>query len=158
MPEAYVSHCWENAGLSAWMPGNCPYDTQSAQTASYQSDALGRWAEIWTAHVLSTIVSWAKQVSSGASINRLLEGGWVWGLKSSFHSPFLWDVDMTHSSASTGCVFVVFALDYLHERRKPTGSSVVGDSTVIPTQICPVDFVQRKSQQGKPPHQIPLRR
>lgn len=50
------------------------------------------------------------------------------------------------SSVSTGCVF---ALDYLRERRKPTGSGVVGGSTVIPTRICPVDFVQRESQQGK---------
>lgn len=56
---------------------------------------------------------------------------------------------MIHSSVSSGCVFV---LDYLHERRKPAGSDVVGDSPVIPTQICPVDFAQRVSQQGELQH------
>lgn len=56
---------------------------------------------------------------------------------------------MIHSSVSTGGVLAVFALDYLHDRRKPTGSNVVGGSTVIPTQICPVDFALRESQQGK---------
>lgn len=61
---------------------------------------------------------------------------------------------MIHSRVSTGCVFVP---DYLHERRKPAGSVVVGGSAVIPTRICPVDFGQRESQQGKLRHQIPLR-
>lgn len=56
---------------------------------------------------------------------------------------------MLHSSVSTGCVLAVFALDYLLDRRKPTGSDVVGGSNVIPTRICPVDFVQTESQQGK---------
>lgn len=56
---------------------------------------------------------------------------------------------MIHSSVSTRGVLAVFALDYLHDRRKPTGSDVVGGSTVIPTQICPVDFALRESQQGK---------
>lgn len=78
-----LGECWTDA----WMSGNCPYDSQPAQTASYQSDALDRWAEIRTrrrqeAFINDGVMSWTSFQCT--SINRLPEKWgerWMWGVK-----------------------------------------------------------------------------